>query len=62
MTKIVFIIFSILTFLSGYMTYNGVGLQEVESIEPLSRPHSIRSYSSGSNWSSGTSGGYSYGK
>jgi len=61
MTKVVLIIFSILTLLSGYMTYNGIGLQEVKSIEP---PHkSVRSYSSGSSWSSsGSSGGFSYGK
>jgi len=61
MTKIVLIIFSILTLLSGYMTYSGIGLQEVKSIEP-SKP-SVRSHSSGSSWgSSGTSGGFSFGK
>jgi len=43
------------------MTYNGTGLQGVKSIEP-STSHSIRTHSSGSSWSSGTSGGYSYGK
>ena len=62
MTKIVLIIFSSLTLFSGYMTYKGTGLQGVKSIEPSSLPHSIRSYSSGSSWNSGTSGGYSYGK
>jgi hypothetical protein len=61
MTKIVLIIFSSLTLFSGYMTYSGTGLQEVKSIEP-STFHSIRTHSSGSSWSSGTSGGYSYGK
>jgi len=60
MTKIVLIIFSILTLLSGYMTYSGIGLQEVKSIEPP-KP-SVRSYSSGSSWSSGNSGGFSFGK
>jgi len=62
MTKIVLIIFSILTLVSGYMTYSGIGLQEVKSIEPPPKP-SVRSYSSGSSWSSsGSSGGFSYGK
>jgi hypothetical protein len=62
MTKIVLIVFSSLTLISGYMTYSGTGLQEVKSIEP-SVTHSVRSHSSGSSWSSsGTSGGYSYGK
>jgi len=60
MTKIVLIIFSILTLLSGYMTYSGIGLQEVKSIEPP-KP-SIRSHSSGGWGSSGTSGGFSFGK
>ena len=60
MTKVVLIIFSILTLLSGYMTYSGIGLQEVKSIEPP-KP-SVRSYSSGSWSSGGTSGGFSFGK
>lgn len=62
MTKIVFIIFSILTLISGYMTYSGTGLQEVKSIEPPPPP-SVRSHSSSRSWGSGSSsGGYSFGK
>ena len=54
MTKTIFIIFSILTLLSLYATYQGIGLQGVSTEEK-----STRSYSSGH---SSSSGGYSFGK
>ncbi len=62
MTKIIFIIFSILTIISGYMTYSGVGLQEVQSIEKEHR--SVRSSSHSGSWGGGSSysGGFGYGK
>jgi len=60
--KAVFIIFSILTLLSGYMTYQGVGLQEVKSIEK--EVSSVRSSSHTGSWGGGSSysGGFSRGK
>ena len=62
MIRIIFIIFTVLTLLSGYMTYKGIGLEEVESIEK--ERSSVRTSSSSSYRSSGStsSGGYSYGK
>ena len=62
MVRAIFIIFSILTIISAYMTYNAVGLQEVKSIEKEHR--SIRSSSHSGSWGGGSSysGGFSYGK
>jgi hypothetical protein len=62
MVKVIFILFSILTLLSGYMTYQGVGLQEVKSIEK--KKPSVRSSSHSGSWGGGSSysGGFSSGK
>ncbi|HIP41431.1 MAG TPA: hypothetical protein EYG90_02840 [Campylobacterales bacterium] len=61
MIRVIFIIFTLLTLLSGYMTYEGIGLEEVESVEK--ERSSIRTYSSsGYRGGSTSSGGYSYGK
>jgi hypothetical protein len=63
MIRAIFIIFTLLTIGSIYLTYQGVGLQEVESIENPPPTPTVRS-SSSSNYggSSSYSGGYSFGK
>ncbi len=62
MIKVVFLIFSILTVVSGYITYQGIGLQEVKSIEK--KVSSVRSSSHSGSWGGGSSysGGFSRGK
>jgi len=67
MIRAIFIIFTTLTIGSIFLTYQGVGLQEVESIKKKRShaPSSVRSHSSSSSGSSSynwSSGGYSYGK
>ncbi|CAA6803112.1 MAG: Unknown protein [uncultured Sulfurovum sp.] len=51
MTKVLLILFTILSIISIYATYNGIGLQEVVSEDKKS----VRSYRSGysGGWSSG---------
>jgi len=61
MSKIVFGLFLALTLLSGYLTYSGIGLQGVSSIN---ESPSVRSHRSGV-WVGGggsSSSGYSSGK
>ena len=62
MIRTIFIIFATLTIGSLFLTYQGVGLQEVESIKKAP-PRTVRSHSSTStNYYGGSSGGFSYGK
>ncbi|SFV63106.1 hypothetical protein MNB_SV-12-1700 [hydrothermal vent metagenome] len=60
MTRVIFVIFTLLTLVSGYMTYEGIGLEEVKSIEK--ERSSVRSSSHSSYRGSSYSGGYSSGK
>ena len=60
MIRTIFIIFTTLTVASIALTYQGVGLQEVESIEK--EKVSVRSSSHSSFGSSSYSGGFSSGK
>jgi len=61
MIRAIFIMFSILTVMSILFTYQGVGLQKVESIKK--EKNHIRCSSSHSGYSSGNySGGYRSGK
>ncbi|HHH19274.1 MAG TPA: hypothetical protein ENK86_02010 [Campylobacterales bacterium] len=61
MSRMIIILFFLLTGVgSYYLTYQGIGQQEVVTVDK----QSVRSYSSGSGGSGGSysSGGYSYGK
>jgi len=60
MTKTILILFGILTAGSTYLTYQGVGLQGVESVEQVQKS-SVRTSSHGSFYG-GNSGGFGYGK
>ena len=61
MIRVIFILFTILTIISVIFTYQGVGLQSVESIKK--EKNHIRCSSSHSSYSSGNySGGYRSGK
>jgi hypothetical protein len=62
MIRAIFIIFTVLTVASIALTYQGVGLQEVESIKKETHHRSIRHSSHSSSYSSGYSGGFSSGK
>jgi len=59
MSKIVLILFGALTVGSLWMTYTGAGLQGIKT--QTLKPKTVRSTHTGS-WSSGSSGGFSFGK
>lgn len=61
MTKVVLILFAILTIFAIYFTYTGASLQEVEASSSTAEHYTSTRGGSYGHWSGG-GGGYSYGK